>query len=128
MELFHGLGHIAIYTKDLEESIAFYTKIGGSVIDRADPPGKRLALVAFGGLTLELLQFPNGVTGTEGCISHFAVAVDDVDAAAKALQEAGVDTFETENTVVLPDTFGGLDNRFFRGPSGERIELLRMHR
>lgn len=127
MELYHGLGHIAIYTKDLEESIAFYEKIGGKVTDRCDPPGKRLALVAFGGIVLELLQFPDGVTDLEGCISHFAIAVDDVDAAAKALEEAGVDTFETPATVSMPTTFGGLDNRFFKGPSGERIELLKMY-
>ena len=127
MELFHGLGHIAIYTKDIENSIAFYTKIGGTVIDRSDPPGKHLALVAFGGIVLELLQFPNGVTDVEGCISHFAIAVDDVDAAAAALEQMGVDTFETPATVRMPDAFGGLDNRFFKGPNGERIELLKMY-
>lgn len=127
MELFHGLGHIAIYTKDIETSIAFYTKLGGSVIDRCDPPGRHLALVGFGGVVLELLQFPDSVTGREGCISHFAIAVDDVDAAAKAIEQAGVDTFETPETVRMPDAFGGLDNRFFRGPDGERIELLKMY-
>ena len=127
MELYHGLGHIAIYTKDLEESIAFYTKIGGTVLDRCEKPGKRLALVDFGGVTLELLQFGAGTPEQEGVISHFAVAVDDVDAAAAALEQMGVDTFESPATVRMPDTFGGLDNRFFRGPDGERIELLKMY-
>ena len=127
MELFHGLGHIAIYTKDIETSIAFYTKIGGTVLDRCEKPGKRLALVNFGGVTLELLQFESGMAEREGVISHFAVAVEDVDAAAAALEQLGLDTFESPQTVHMPTTFGGLDNRFFRGPDGERIELLKMY-
>ena len=127
MELFHGLGHIAIYTKDIEQSIAFYTKLGGTVLDRCEKPGKRLALVDFGGVTLELLQFEDGMAEQEGVISHFAIAVDDVDATAAALEALGVDTFETPATVRMPDAFGGLDNRFFRGPDGERVELLKMY-
>jgi len=124
---YQGLGHIAIYTEDLAKSIAFYQKIGGSLVYRCDLPDRCLALVSFGGIILELLQFPEGVTQTEGCIPHFALLVDDVDAAAKELEAAGVDSFETPTTTVMPDVFGGLDNRFFKGPSGERIELLKMH-
>ena len=33
--------------------------------------------------------------------------------------------FEPEKTV-LPALFGGLENWFFTGPSGEQIELLKM--
>ena len=32
----------------------------------------------------------------------------------------------TAEKSVLPNTFGGLENRFFTGPSGEQIELLTM--
>ena len=63
---------------------------------------------------------------TEGNIPHIAVYVRDVEAAAAALREAGVDTFMTEEKVVLPNLFGGLENWFFTGPSGEQIELLHM--
>ena len=38
----------------------------------------------------------------------------------------GVDTFLTPEKKVLPDLFGGLQNWFFTGPSGEQIELLQM--
>lgn len=128
MALFQGLAHVAIYTKNMEESIAFYEKLGGRTLDRAEMPGnKLLALVDFCGVVLELVQFPGGVTELEGCISHFAIAVEDVDAAAKLFADAGVESFETPETTVLPSLFGGLDNRFFKGPSGERIELLHMH-
>ena len=129
-EHFKGLGHIAIYTKDMDESIAFYEKLGGSLRQRAavsTPNGEKLlALVAFGGVILELIQSPTPMPMTEGNIPHLALYVDDVDAAAASIRAAGVDTFLTPEKKVLPDLFGGLENWFFTGPSGEQIELLRM--
>jgi lactoylglutathione lyase len=127
---YQGLGHVAVYTKDLDESIAFYKRIGGALRQRAalsTPEGdKLLALVDFGGVTLELIQSPTPMPLTEGNVPHFAVYVDDLDAAAAAIRSAGVDTFLTPEKKVLPDLFGGLQNWFFTGPSGEQIELLQM--
>lgn len=125
-----GLGHVAVYTRDLEESIAFYEKLGGAVTGRGGVPTpegeKKLALVALGGVTLELIQGPGPVPEGEGCIPHFALLVDDLDTAAKAVRTAGVDTFLTPEKKVVPNLFGGLQNWFFTGPSGEQIELLQM--
>ena len=125
-----GLGHIAIHTKDMAESIAFYEKIGGALRQQASIPtpdgDKLLALVSFGGFTLELIQSPVPAPMAEGSIPHFAVYVDDLDAAAAAVKAAGVDTFMTPEKKVLPNLFGGLENWFFTGPSGEQIELLHM--
>ena len=87
---------------------------------------KQLSLVSFGGVTLEFIQSPAPVPMTEGNIPHFALYVDDVDAAAAELKAAGADTFLTPEKEVLPDLFGGLQNWFFTGPSGEQIELLQM--
>ena len=127
---YKGLGHIAVYTENMDESIAFYEKIGGSLVKRdcVHPPegDKPLALVDLGGVTLELIQSPTPVPMTEGNIPHFAVYVSDVDAAAAAIRAAGVDTFTKPEKTVLPELFGGLENWFFTGPSGEQIELLRM--
>ena len=127
MELFQGLGHIAVRTKDIETSIAFYEKLGGKLLRRSDAvPGKLLALVEFCGVTLELIQAPGEFPQTEGLIPHFAIAVADVDEAAKKLADAGLDSFETPEKNVSETLFGGLENRFFQGPDGERIELVRM--
>ena len=129
-EHYQGLGHVAIYTADMDQSIAFYEKIGGGLKNQASiqtPDGvKKLALVDFGGVTLELIQAPTPMPLTEGNIPHFAVYVDDVDAAAADIRAAGVDTFLTPQKKVLPNLFGGLENWFFTGPSGEQIELLHM--
>lgn len=127
---YQGPAHIAIHTADLDESIAFYEKIGGSLRQQDTLPApageKRLALVEFGGYVLELIQSPAPAPLTEGNIPHFAVYVDDVDDAAADLKALGVDTFTTPEKVVLPTLFGGLENRFFTGPSGEQIELMKM--
>ena len=129
-EHYQGLGHVAIYTADIDQSIAFYEKIGGGLKNQASiqtPDGeKKLALVDFGRVTLELIQAPTPMPLTEGNVPHFAVYVDDVDAAAADIKAAGVDTFLTPQKKVLPNLFGGLENWFFTGPSGEQIELLHM--
>lgn len=125
-----GLGHVAVYTRDMEESIAFYEKLGGEVKGRGGVPApegeKKLALVSLGGVALELIQSPGNMPMEEGNIPHLALLVDDLDAAAAAVRAAGVDTFLTPEKKVLPNLFGGLQNWFFSGPSGEQIELLQM--
>lgn len=128
-EHYQGLGHIAIHVKDMDESIAFYQKIGGALFKRdsiSTPEGdKLLALVDLGGFLLELIQSPTPAPMSEGNIPHFAVYVDDLDAAGAELRALGIEFTEPEKKV-LPDTFGGLQNWFFTGPSGEQIELLQM--
>ena len=128
-EHYKGIGHIAIYTVDMDQSIAFYEMIGGSVFKRdgvETPEGlKKLALVEFGGFLLELIEPPAGtlVPSGEGSIPHFAVYVDDLDKTAADLKAAGVISFTAPEKKVLPNTFGGLQNWFFTGPSGEQIDF-----
>ena len=126
-EHYQGLGHVAVRTADMDKSIAFYERIGGRLLQRAPacPPEQacELALVELAGFVVELIA---SEPGGEGVIPHIAIYVDDVDKAAADLRALGVDTFMTEKKAVLPNTFGGLENWFFTGPSGEQIELLRM--
>jgi lactoylglutathione lyase len=129
-EHYQGLAHIAIYTGNMDESIAFYEKIGGTLRQReslSTPNGdKLLVLVDFGGFTLELTQLPTPMPLTEGNVPHIAVYVDDLDKTAAEIKAAGVNTFLTPTKTVLPNLFGGVQNWFFTGPSGEQIELLQM--
>lgn len=106
-----------------------FTRRSAAACISGPPPTRReqqreLALVEFGGFLVELIAAP--VPEGAGCIPHFAVYVDDVDQAAADLRAAGVDTFQTAEKCVMPNTFGGLENWFFTGPSGEQIELLKM--
>ena len=130
MQHIRGLAHVAVHTGDLEESVAFYERIGGTVSKRdhlSTPMGeKRFALVTLAGMTLELIESPVPAPMDEGNLPHFALYVDDIDAAAAELRQAGVDTFLTPEKRVVPHLFGGLENWFFTGPSGEQIELMKM--
>ena len=36
--MFQGLGHVAVYTRDMEESVAFYERLGGAVTGRGGVP------------------------------------------------------------------------------------------
>ena len=110
----------------------FNEKIGGSVYKRDSvqiPEGeKKLTLVEFGGFLLELIELPAGVLvpAGEGSIPHFAVYVDNPGTRPqRAIKAAGVISFMTPEKKVMPDTFGGLQNWFFTGPSGEQIELCK---
>lgn len=128
-EHYQGLAHIAIYTKDMKSHIAFYEKIGGSKIDEAqveNPHGTRyLALVEFAGFVLELIQPTTEFHAGEGAIPHMAILVDDVTVTGTELQALGVDTFRTEKPNINMKVFGGVENWFFEGPSGEVIEIMK---
>lgn len=129
--IYLGLGHIAVCTEDMEKSIAFYEKIGGKLLKRdglEKPEGTLdLALVALGSVTVELLKYPYPVNLGSGSIPHFALMVSSVDKAAEFIRAAGVDTFKAPAKNVDTRLFGGLENWFFTGPSGEEIELLQMY-
>ena len=129
-DIYQGLGHIAVCTENMEESIAFYEKLGGRLLKRdylEKPEGMLdLALVELGGVTVELLRYPYPVHMGWGSIPHFALYVSDVDEAARRIRAAGVDSFTAPEKNDDPRLFGGLENWFFTGPSGELIELLKM--
>lgn len=125
-----SLAHVALYTKDLEKSLAFYEKLGGRCYTRASsekPSGTNLlAMVRLAGFDLELIQPGDGteIRSVEGTWPHIALETERIEEAVKELREAGVDTFCTEVPNELPHLFGGIRNIFFFGPDGEKIELI----
>lgn len=63
MKHFTGLAHIALFTKDLKTSTAFYEALGGVVTDHADvekPTGtNHITMVQMPGFFLEIIE-PHG--------------------------------------------------------------------
>jgi catechol 2,3-dioxygenase-like lactoylglutathione lyase family enzyme len=125
-----SLAHVALYTKDIERSLAFYELLGGRCYTRASiekPTGtNQLAMVRLAGFDLELIQPGDGtpVQPVEGTWPHIALETERIEEAVEELKAAGIDTFCTDQPNDLPHLFGGLKNIFFYGPDGEKIELI----
>lgn len=131
---FGGLAHICVRTKDIEQSLAFYTGLLGfemrfrTVLGMdAEPNGfwpLKYALVRQGSCAVELLE-PSDTAqvpiSIKGSVEHFALLVDDLAAAVADLQNRGI-AFEGPIGSV-PGLPGGFQSVFLEGPSGESIEL-----
>lgn len=92
-----GLAHICIESRDLDATEAFYRVLG--LERRFEFRNKQNELVgfylAFGNQTfIEVIK--NNQAGGNGIIKHFAMEVDDVNAAFESLQEAGYEATERQ--------------------------------
>jgi lactoylglutathione lyase len=98
-----GINHVALQVDDIEEAVAFYTKLfEPTAVERI--PGA--AFIQMGDQFLAL--FERGPRTEE---PHFGLVVDDKEAARQALEDEGVQ--------ILPGRF--LD---FRDPSGNLVQIV----
>jgi lactoylglutathione lyase len=98
-----GINHVALQVDDIEEAVAFYTKLfEPTSIDRSEPGA---AFLEIGDQFIAL--FERGPRAEE---PHFGLVVDDKETARQALGEAGVETLGRR-----------LD---FRDPSGNRVQIV----
>jgi len=114
----HGLTHIALAVRDAERSFRFYEQVLGAVavyrergFIQAQTPGNRDVLV---------LEERPGPAGQSGGIAHFGfrlVHPADIDAAVRAVEEAG-------GTVRSRGDFcPGEPYVFFNDPDGYEVEI-----
>lgn len=132
--------HVMLYVTNLDSSIAFYTtafdlQVAQRITELgvAAPDGTtnmrpvRMALLKFAGqeFVLELAERPATTPGASSWYQHLGVDVRDIAAAAERVRKAGGRDGGQIQTV---RTSGGTiaKNVFFRGPSGERVELMEM--
>ena len=108
-----GVHHVSINVNDTEDAVAFYTDVLG-LRRRDDRPdfGFGGAWLDLGEQQLHLIEVPV----PEDLGQHFAVRVDDLDAAVDHLRARGV-------TVSDPSPVGASRQAFLSDPSGNRIEL-----
>ena len=142
------LQHAGIYCRDIEESIAFYEDVLGcrlmfrSDAMEGDKPLK-MAWMRGMGTAFELLECEDKSTcdAAADCLNHLALRVADMDAFVAHLAGKGVQLeagpfdppLEFDRPLQPQDadlftTFGDagtqLNIMFFRGPGGERFEVL----
>lgn len=140
--------HAGIYCRDIKESIAFYSDVLGfellfeSLAMEGDKPLKMAWMRHAGGTVVELLEQEDKkpLEATALSLNHVALRVPDMDAAVAHLRKHGVEMeagpfdppleFDRpcaiEGVVFDACSEKGLNMRiaFFRGPGGERFELV----
>lgn len=123
-----GLSHIGVFVRDMKTSLDFYTAMGFECYSKADVQNKdgavQLAFLRCGSCEIELIKVPVYEERKDGRVDHIALRVGNIDAVIRQLVDNGV-TFDTEKPVEMPALFdNGIKNIFFRGPDGERLELV----
>lgn len=131
--MIQSVNHVAIYVKNREEAIDFYREIlGAELIFTLDneSDGILIAMMQLGNMKIELLEPPEGkeemAPAAANTLNHFAVNVDDIEEAVNYIREKG---FVFEDRIIYDVPHFGSPNldlkvAFFRGPNGERIELV----
>jgi len=116
--------HIGLVVMDLQASVDFYTKLLGFKVDtQSNHPefGFKNAFISFEEQRLELMQYTDsraGIVRGWGIIDHLSFEVDNIDAAIKKLKEAKIDLLWAKRVLE------GETLIFFKGPSGERLEMI----
>ena len=124
-----GLHHIGIYTKSVDESLAFYTEVLGfqkqwrGIVDH--PTGRLdVAMISRGSCVIELVRPADltVITPKAGPVQHLALKVSHIEAQVEKLERRGVELHPVK-IEFLPTLLNGVKHIFLYGPSGERIEL-----
>lgn len=120
------LGHLVLYVKDLERSVAFYRDLLGWAPAFPAPPGARLAAFTSGRTHHELLLIevgpdaPGPPAGRRTGLYHFGLKVGDTDEelreALARLRQAGV-------TVVGASDHTVTHSLYVLDPDGNEVEL-----
>ena len=115
------LEHIGIKAKDMDESVTFYSQVlGFELIKRIKPGEVELAFMRLGNAVVELVELNKPMPNQDGLVNHLALKTDDIFRATEHLKRFRVHLLSPE-----PCSMGeGRYNLFFRGPSGEKLELF----
>ena len=129
-EIIKGMGfhHIALKAVNFEESLKFFTEgLGMKFYTQWGEGDGRIAMLDLGdGGILEL--FAGGAEGPNTNYIHFAMKVDDVDAAYATAIAAGAKPKSAPKVVPLQSAPVKLTLNcgFVYGPSGEELEFFRI--
>ena len=113
-----GFTHVSIGARDLGESVRFYTDFFGMEEVPAPEFAGPVRWLRVGGLQLHLFQDE----GPAPARYHFAVDVDDFEAAYREVQEAGVQV-ESGNYSTVRELPSGEVQMYINDPSGNLVEI-----
>lgn len=121
--------HVALRTTDLERSLAFYKGLGMKEIVRWGERELEIVMLDIGdGGRFELFANRGVDYPAEGRWQHFAIGVDDVEAAYELALSLGARPFIPPKTVPLNDARPvpiAIHIAFVEGPDGEQVEFFK---
>jgi lactoylglutathione lyase len=114
--------HLALKVDDLERSTAFYREVFGfTELDTARVRDHTSRHLTDGAIDVALIQYDAGTQSAESkaagegpCIHHFAVEVDDLEAAARQIRSYGCEIISDPGVVPVK----------FRAPGGTVCEIV----
>lgn len=131
-EIIKGMGfhHIALKCKDLDKSVQMYMALGMKEVRRwVEKSGSRAVMLDVGdGGRIEMFSGGNDEYSAKGKWLHFAMKVDDVDAAFAVARAAGFAEHIAPKDVVMETSIpAGMAMRiaFVVGNDGELLELFK---
>ena len=124
-----GFHHIGLKYSDLERSIKFYKALGLCEFTRLGDKGDEIVMMAMtdGGI-VELLPHGGDEFSEKGKWIHFAMKVDDVNAAFETALAAGATPTVYPKVVPLDSkpTPMSINVAFVKGPDGEEVEFFKI--
>lgn len=134
-----GMHHVAIRSRDFDQSVDFYTDVLGlkPKVAWGEAPN-RAVMLDTGGSYVEVFERPNspatdttrGFETEADIVLHLCLRVDDCAAMMEKLRTAGVHVVAEMKEVAIANTAPGLPDKvpvkaaFFNGPDGELVELI----
>ncbi len=123
-----GFHHIALKCKDIEKSLAMYKALGMCEIVRWGEGDGLIVMLDIGdGGRIELFANGSDDYSVTGKWQHFALRVDNVDAAYSAAIAAGFGEHTAPKVITLdsyPDNMS-INIAFVVGPDGEEVEFFK---
>ena len=123
-----GFHHIALKCKDIDKSLVMYRALGMTEVVRWGEGEKLIVMLDVGdGGRIERCANGSDEFAENGKWQHFALKVDDVDAAFERALAAGFAPHVQPKVVPLPSTPAGvtINVAFVKGPDGEQLEFFR---
>ena len=120
-EQINGLQHIGVPTKNMEETIAFYEKLGFETAFETVNDGDRVVFLKFGSLVIETYESKDA-TMKSGAIDHIALDVKDIEKTYELINQEGLNS--TQDTIhFLPFWENGVKFFTIEGPNKEKVEF-----
>ena len=120
-EQLNGLQHIGVPTKNIEETIEFYGKLGFEIAFQTVDDGGKVAFLKLGNLVIETYENEDA-TMKSGAVDHIALDVKDIEKVYELINQEGLNT--TQDTVhFLSFWENGVKFFTIEGPNKEKVEF-----